>query len=39
MAATSKVVFRYGTRANYDALETKDDKTLYFLLDTKKKQI
>lgn len=32
--ATSKVYFRYGTRAAYDALETKDTKSLYFLLDT-----
>lgn len=30
----SKVVFRYGTRAEYDALQTKDAKSLYFLLDT-----
>lgn len=34
MAVTSKVFFRYGTRADYDALETKDAKSLYFLLDT-----
>lgn len=30
----SKVVFRYGTRADYDALVAKDPKSLYFLLDT-----
>lgn len=34
MATTSKVFFRYGTRAAYDALVTKDSKSLYFLLDT-----
>lgn len=32
--AKSKVVFRYGVRADYDALQTKDPKSLYFLLDT-----
>lgn len=32
--ATSKVYFRYGTRAAYDALATKDARSLYFLLDT-----
>ena len=28
------VVFKYGTRAQYDALATKDEHALYFLTDT-----
>ena len=30
----SKVLFRFGSRAEYDALKTKDSNSLYFLLDT-----
>ena len=35
MAVTKqKVVFKFGTRAEYDALQTKQGNCLYFLLDT-----
>lgn len=34
MAIKNKVRFKWGTQAQYDALETKDDLSLYFLLDT-----
>lgn len=30
----AKVVFKYGTRAEYDALTSKDSSSLYFLTDT-----
>ena len=32
--AKAKVIFRFGTRAEYDALATKESNALYFLLDT-----
>lgn len=31
---TGKVLFRFGSRAEYDALSKKDSNSLYFLLDT-----
>lgn len=34
MAIKNKVRFKWGTQAQYDALNTKDDLSLYFLLDT-----
>ena len=37
-AATNnaKVLFKFGTQSKYDALETKDEKALYFIEDTKR---
>ena len=32
--ADKKVVFKYGSRADYDAIGTKNDETLYFLTDS-----
>lgn len=32
--ADNKVVFKYGSRADYDSIATKNPETLYFLLDT-----
>jgi len=34
MAAKPKVIFKFGTRAEYDALQVKETTALYFLLDT-----
>ena len=30
----AEVKFNYGTKANFEALEAKDNDTLYFLTDT-----
>lgn len=34
MATNSPVLFKFGTRAEYNALTTKADNALYFLTDT-----